>query len=59
MKGINLVKDKEADLLISAGNTGAIMGGLFILGRIQGIDRPAIAATYPVMKKRCILLVDC
>ncbi len=60
VKGINLVKDKEADLLISAGNTGAIMaGGLFILGRIQGIDRPAIAATYPVMGRRGVsLLVD-
>ena len=60
VKGINMVKDKEADLLISAGNTGAIMaGGLFILGRIQGIDRPAIAATYPVMGRRGVsLLVD-
>jgi glycerol-3-phosphate acyltransferase PlsX len=53
-------EDAPADLLISAGNTGAIMaGGLFILGRIQGIDRPAIAATYPVMGRRGVsLLVD-
>lgn len=59
VKGITLVKDQEADLFISAGNTGAIMaGGLFILGRIQGIDRPAIAATYPIMGKGVSLLVD-
>lgn len=59
VKGITLVKEQEADLFISAGNTGALMaGGLFILGRIQGIDRPAIAATYPILGKGVSLLVD-
>jgi glycerol-3-phosphate acyltransferase PlsX len=59
VKGITMVRDGEAQLFISAGNTGAIMaGGLFILGRIQGIDRPAIAATYPIMGKGVCLLVD-
>ncbi len=59
VKGINLVKRGEAELFISAGNTGAIMaGGLFILGRIQGIDRPAIASTYPILGKGVSLLVD-
>lgn len=59
VKGINLVKNGEADLFISAGNTGAIMaGGLFILGRIQGIDRPALAMTYPILGKGVSLLVD-
>jgi glycerol-3-phosphate acyltransferase PlsX len=61
VKGINLVKSGEADLFVSAGNTGAIMAaGLFILGRIQGIDRPAIASTYPIMggKGGISLLVD-
>lgn len=59
VKGINLVKSGEADLLISAGNTGAIMaGGLFILGRIPGIDRPVIASTYPILGKGFSLLVD-
>lgn len=56
---MNMVKTGEADLFISAGNTGAIMaGGLFILGRIQGIDRPAIASTYPILGKGVSLLVD-
>lgn len=61
VKGINLVKSGEADLFVSAGNTGAIMAaGLFILGRIQGIDRPAIASTYPILggKGGISLLVD-
>lgn len=61
VKGINLVKNGEADLFVSAGNTGAIMAaGLFILGRIQGIDRPAIASTYPILggKGGVSLLVD-
>lgn len=57
--GLNLVKNEEADLLISAGNSGAIMaGGLFVLGRIPGIDRPAIATTYPILGKGFALMVD-
>lgn len=60
VKGITMLKERKADLFISAGNTGAIMaGGLFILGRIQGIDRPALAATYPMLSGRGVaLLVD-
>lgn len=57
--GMNLVKQGEADLFISGGNTGALMaGGLFILGRIPGIDRPAIASTYPILEKGVALMVD-
>ncbi|HML39028.1 MAG TPA: phosphate acyltransferase PlsX [Bacillota bacterium] len=60
VRGITMVKNGEADLFVSAGNTGAIMAaGLFILGRIQGIDRPAIASTYPILGKSGVsLLVD-
>ncbi len=55
--GMNMVKDKEADVFISAGNTGAIMtGALFIIGRISGIDRPVIASIFPGIKP--FLLVD-
>ncbi|MDW7670836.1 MAG: phosphate--acyl-ACP acyltransferase, partial [Bacillota bacterium] len=43
-----MVKDGEADAVISAGNTGALLaGGLFILGRIKGITRPALAVPFP------------
>ena len=58
--GLNMVKSREGDLFISAGNTGALMAGaLFNLGRIQGIDRPAIASIYPILgTKKPSLLVD-
>ncbi len=59
VKGINMVKSGDAELFISAGNSGALMaGGLFILGRIPGIDRPAIASTYPILGKGVSMLVD-
>ena len=58
--GLNMVKSGEGALFISAGNTGALMAGaLFNLGRIQGIDRPAIASIYPILgTKKPSLLVD-
>ena len=59
VKGLNMVKNGEGDLFISAGSSGALMaGGLFILGRIQGIDRPAIASVYPILGDKASLLVD-
>ncbi len=49
VKGLAMLKEGEGDLFISAGNTGAYMaGGLLMLGRIPGIDRPAIASIYPI-----------
>ncbi len=57
--GINMIKSGEGDLFVSAGNSGALMaGGLFILGRIQGIDRPAMASVYPILGQKASLLVD-
>ena len=59
VKGINMVKSGEGDIFISAGCTGALLaGGLFILGRIQGIDRPALASIYPIVGSEASLLVD-
>lgn len=53
------VKDKKADACISAGNTGALMSaGLFILGRIKGIERPALAPTLPTKDGKGFLLLD-
>ena len=55
---VALVKNREADAVVSAGNTGALMAaGLFGLGRIPGIERPAIAGFFPT-KKRPVLLLD-
>lgn len=57
--GLNMVKTGEGDLFISAGNTGALMAGaLFNLGRIQGIDRPALGSVYPILGSEPALLVD-
>ncbi|MBQ5796718.1 MAG: phosphate acyltransferase PlsX [Firmicutes bacterium] len=57
--GLNLIKSGSGDVFISGGNTGALMaGGLFILGRIPGIDRPALASPYPIMGRGMSLLID-
>ncbi len=54
-----LVKDGEADGCISAGNTGALMAaGLFVVGRIPGIDRPALAPTLPTLDGKGFVLLD-
>lgn len=46
------VKNGEADAIFSAGNTGALLAaGLFIVGRIKGIDRPGLMSTMPVIGK--------
>ncbi|TRM12363.1 phosphate acyltransferase PlsX [Lentibacillus cibarius] len=53
------VKDNRADACISAGNTGALMGaGLFVVGRISGIDRPALSPTLPTNDGKGFLLLD-
>ena len=44
------VKEGRADAIFSAGNTGALLAaGLFIVGRIKGIERPGLMSTLPVM----------
>ncbi len=55
-----LVKDGRADAVISAGNTGATMAAaLLILGRIRGIDRPALCGMLPVLgDRRATCLLD-
>lgn len=47
---IDLVKREEADAVVSAGNTGALMAtGRFVLRMLPGIDRPAICTVMPTM----------
>ena len=47
---MDLVKQKRADAVVSAGHSGAAMAaGLLRLGRLRGIDRPAIGAVFPTM----------
>jgi glycerol-3-phosphate acyltransferase PlsX len=48
MVGMKLVKEGKADAFVSAGNTGAMMAGAILgLGRIKGVERPAIGAIIP------------
>ena len=54
---IDAVKKGEADVAVSAGNTGALMAmAKFNLRMLPGIERPAIAALWPTMKGTCIVL---
>lgn len=54
-----MVKEQEADAMISAGNTGALMTtGLLVVGRIQGIERPALAPMLPTTDGEGILALD-
>ncbi|KQU18498.1 MULTISPECIES: phosphate acyltransferase PlsX [Peribacillus] len=53
------VADGEADACISSGNTGALMAaGLFVVGRIEGIERPALAPTLPTIDGKGFVLLD-
>ena len=57
--GMNMVKQKEADAIVSAGSSGAILvGGQVIVGRIKGIERPPLAPLIPT-ERGVSLLVDC
>lgn len=53
------VADGNADACISAGNTGALMAaGLFVVGRIKGVERPALAPTLPTLDGQGFVLLD-
>jgi glycerol-3-phosphate acyltransferase PlsX len=54
-----LVRDGKADALVSMGNTGAVMTvARFVLGTLRGVDRPALAATFPNMKEKVTVILD-
>jgi glycerol-3-phosphate acyltransferase PlsX len=54
---MKLVKDGEADAMVSAGNTGAVMASaFFVLGRIPGVERPALSTLIPFNAGRVFLL---
>jgi glycerol-3-phosphate acyltransferase PlsX len=56
-RAIEAVKNKEAEVALSAGNTGALMAmGMFNLGVLEGIARPAIAVILPTRRGQAIVL---
>jgi len=57
VQAIELVRDGEANAMVSCGNTGALMaGGTLRLRPLQGVDRPALGIIIPSRKKPCVLI---
>ncbi|HHW32449.1 MAG TPA: phosphate acyltransferase PlsX [Clostridiaceae bacterium] len=55
--GFKLLKDGEGDVFLSAGNSGALLtGALLILGRIKGVDRPALGAVIPAKNGNALII---
>ena len=57
---MDLVKEKQADAVVSAGHSGAAMAAASLrLGRLPGIDRPAIGAIFPtLMAGKSVIILD-
>jgi glycerol-3-phosphate acyltransferase PlsX len=56
---VQQVKEDRADAAISAGNTGALMtAGLLVVGRMKGIERPALSPMLPTKNGDGFLLLD-
>lgn len=57
--GAQAVKDGQADAIVSAGNTGALLAaGLFVVGRIKGVERPGLMSTLPSMSGKGFDMLD-
>jgi len=57
--GVNLVRDGIASAFVSAGNTGAVLcAALFNLGKIDGIERPALGSILALIPTNPVLLID-
>lgn len=57
VRGLDYLKDNEIDVFVSAGNTGALMaGGLLKIGRIAGVDRPALVSTLPTVSGLVVMI---
>jgi glycerol-3-phosphate acyltransferase PlsX len=55
--GFNLLKEKKGDVFLSAGNSGALLAGaLLLIGRLKGVDRPALGAIIPTKTGRTLLI---
>lgn len=60
VKAMELVHDKQADCVVSAGSTGAVLAGAtFIIRRINGVKRPALGVVFPAAGGKRVLIMDC
>ncbi len=63
--GLRLQREGKADAFVSAGSTGAVLAAsLFVLGRLPGVDRPAVGALFPTALRPVLVLdvganIDC
>jgi len=56
-KAVELQKSSKANVTISAGNTGAAVAfSILSLGRLEGVDRPALATFFPTRKGKVLVL---
>ncbi|WEV45209.1 phosphate acyltransferase PlsX [Streptococcaceae bacterium ESL0687] len=59
VRAAQAVKDGEADALLSAGNTGALLAsGIFVVGRIKQVERPALMSTLPTLNGQGFDMLD-
>lgn len=59
VRSVSLQHEGLADATLSAGDTGALFAAsVFILGRAEGVSRPALAATLPTETGKTVLLLD-
>ncbi len=59
VKALQTVRSGQADAVLSAGNTGALMaGGLLFLGRLENINRPALLTPVPSFSGKPVLFLD-
>jgi glycerol-3-phosphate acyltransferase PlsX len=60
VRALQFVANKEADCVVSAGSTGALLtGATLIIRRIKGVKRPALAPLLPTKKGGWVMLIDC
>lgn len=59
VKALNAVKEGSCDAIVSAGSTGAVIaGGLLVVGRINGVKRPALSPVIPTLENAPKILLD-
>src|SRR3989338_10362840 len=55
--GVSLLKEQKCDAFVSAGNTGAVVAASsFVLGMLEGVERPAIGLVIPTLKDFAFLI---
>lgn len=60
VKMFDCLSTGDADGAVSAGSTGAVLaGGIFLCGRLKGVQRPALCPVLPTVKGGNVLLIDC